>query len=102
MKRIVHPSLILTMLACFLFVSSAFTVQAATHSTHHAAHHQAATHSDSICSWMCAAGHVLQTIDFELREPSLFSIDTDLSIPTSVETIFARYSQPRAPPVAFS
>jgi len=98
MKRIVYPALILTILACFLFVSGAFTVQAANHSTHHAAHHQAATHSDSLCSWMCAAGHVLQTIDFELRKPSFTSIDLDISIPSSRKIVFSRYSQSRAPP----
>ncbi|WP_447971825.1 hypothetical protein [Nitrospira sp. M1] len=98
MKRILHPALILTLLTCFLFVSGTLTVQATTHSTHHEAHHEATTHSNNICSWMCAAGHVLQTIDFELREPALTSVDVDLPILTSIEIVFSRYSNPRAPP----
>lgn len=98
MKRIVHPVLNLTLLACFLFVSGTLTVQATTHSPHHTAHHKATTHSNTICSWMCAAGHVLQTIDFELREPVQTNIDIDLPILTSVTIVLSRYSNPRAPP----
>ncbi|GJL65274.1 MAG: hypothetical protein NPIRA05_02450 [Nitrospirales bacterium] len=98
MKRILHPTLILTLLTCFLFVSSALTVQVTQHSTHHATHHQTTTHANPVCSWMCAAGQVLQTIDFELREPPLTSLTFDVSIPLSVERFFPRYSQSRAPP----
>lgn len=35
--------------------------QTVAHETHHA-HHQAATHSSVLCSWMCAAGQMLDGV----------------------------------------
>lgn len=97
MKRILRPACALLVLACFVFVSSALSAQAAKHTTHHA-HHKASTHTSTICSWMCAAGQVLQCIDFELREPSFTSLADDVDIPVSVELVPSQPSKSRAPP----
>lgn len=45
---------------CVLVVGGLAQAQAAEHAGHHA-QHQAATHGTLLCSWMCAAGTVLDT-----------------------------------------
>jgi hypothetical protein len=52
-------------LACLLVISLLViggfaSAQALTHESQHA-HHQKATHGTVLCSWMCAAGQVLDT-----------------------------------------
>ncbi len=79
-------------------MSGALSAQAAQHSTHHA-HHKAATHASSICSWMCAAGQVIQSVDFELREPNRTIIEIEIHIPSSVDRVLSYSSHSRAPPV---
>ncbi|MDR4502874.1 MAG: hypothetical protein MRJ96_15630 [Nitrospirales bacterium] len=97
MKRFQHPLMIFALLACFMFVSSALSSQAADHSTHHT-HHKASTHTSNICSWMCAAGHILQSVDFELRVPMLATLAFENVFPSSVDLLVSRFSQSRAPP----
>lgn len=53
------------LIACLVVVSvlvigGLASAQALTHESHHA-HHQKTTHSTILCSWMCAAGQVLDT-----------------------------------------
>lgn len=43
---------------CVLVVGGLASAQSITHESHHA-HHQKATHGTVLCSWMCAAGQVL-------------------------------------------
>lgn len=45
---------------CLLAVGGLAQAQAAEHAGHHA-QHQATTHGTLLCSWMCAAGTVLDT-----------------------------------------
>ena len=97
MKRWQHPILVLAVLASFVFVSSTLSTQAAAHSTHHA-HHKASTHTSNICSWMCAAGQVLQSVDFEVRGPMLATIAFESIVPSSVDLLVSGSSQSRAPP----
>jgi hypothetical protein len=52
-RRILAVLLIL----CLLAVSGLASAQSITHESQHA-HHQKATHSTVLCTWMCAAGHV--------------------------------------------
>jgi hypothetical protein len=44
----------------FLLLSGLVIPQTVSHATHHA-HHQAATHADVLCSWLCAAGQDIET-----------------------------------------
>jgi hypothetical protein len=46
---------------CILVVGGLASAQSITHESHHA-HHQKATHGTVLCSWMCAAGQVLDSI----------------------------------------
>lgn len=43
---------------CILVVGGVASAQSIAHESHHA-HHQKATHGTVLCSWMCAAGQVL-------------------------------------------
>ena len=43
---------------CILGVSGLAAAQSITHESHHA-HHEKATHGTVLCSWMCAAGQVV-------------------------------------------
>lgn len=45
---------------CVLVVGGVASAQALSHNSQHA-HHQKATHGTVLCSWMCAAGQVLDT-----------------------------------------
>ena len=52
-------SVALSLALCLLLMSGLFYAQAVPHTFHHA-HHQAATHSTALCSWLCAAGQVFE------------------------------------------
>ena len=51
---------------CVLSVGALAQAQSVEHAGHHA-HHQAATHGTLLCSWMCAAGTLLDstTVSFQ-------------------------------------
>ena len=48
------------LILCILAVGGLAQAQSAEHAGHHA-QHQAATHGTLLCSWMCAAGTVLDS-----------------------------------------
>jgi hypothetical protein len=48
-----------TLAVCLILLSGLVYAQSVPHATHHA-HHKAATHASVLCSWMCAAGQVLE------------------------------------------
>jgi hypothetical protein len=50
----------IVLVLCVLSVGGLAQAQAAEHAGHHA-QHQAATHGTLLCSWMCAAGTVLDS-----------------------------------------
>lgn len=82
---------------CVFAVSGLVQVQAAEHAGHHA-QHQAATHGTLLCSWMCAAGTVLDA-DVVLLQAERSPIAL---LPISYSNEFfseqARISSSRAPP----
>ena len=55
MKRFLAAFLVV----CILVVGGLASAQSISHESHHNTHHQKATHSTSLCTWMCAAGNVL-------------------------------------------
>ncbi len=77
MTRLSRTCLILGVLTCFVVVSGIVSSQAASHSLHHV-HHNAATHSNILCSLMCATGHVVHA-----AEPVL---DSQINIVHVLET----------------
>ena len=60
MKNLRQPFLVFGLVFCFLLVGSIFASQSAAHSLGHAHHHDATTHATLLCSWVCAAGEVLE------------------------------------------
>ncbi|MBS0150073.1 MAG: hypothetical protein JSR31_03970 [Nitrospira sp.] len=95
-KKIISITLVL----CVLAIGGLAQAQAAEHAGHHA-QHQAATHGTLLCSWMCAAGTVLdsQVVLFQ-AEHSPIAI---LQIFDSADTIsqFSRIYASRGPPSLF-
>ena len=80
-----------------LVVSGLASAQVITHEPHHA-HHQAATHGTLLCSWMCAAGTVLDTavVTFQAELSPIAFITLPNSAQPPLET--CRTSSSRAPP----
>lgn len=86
-----------TLVLCLLIVGGLAAAESLTHESQHA-QHQKTTHSSVLCSWICAAGQVLDVAGApvsaepspvalaELYGPRIVSGDTTLSIP------------PRSPP----
>jgi hypothetical protein len=54
-------SLALLLVLCLLAVGGVASAQSISHESHHAHHHKAA-HGTVLCTWMCAAGQVLDTV----------------------------------------
>jgi hypothetical protein len=60
MNHTVLKCLAILLVLCVLSVGGLAQAQSVEHAGHHA-QHQAATHGTLFCSWMCAAGTVLDT-----------------------------------------
>ena len=82
---------------CVLSVGGLAQAQAVEHAGHHA-HHQAATHGTVLCSWMCAAGTVLDTevVTFQAELSPIAFITLPNSVQPSIEA--CQTSSSRAPP----
>jgi hypothetical protein len=59
--RLIKQSLALLLVLCLLAVGGLASAQSISHESHHA-HHQKATHGTVLCTWMCAAGQVLDAV----------------------------------------
>src|SRR3954468_14258074 len=82
---------------CVLSVGGLAQAQMVEHVGHHT-HHQAATHGTVLCSWMCAAGTVLDTavVPFQIELGPLALITSPDSAQPSMEA--CQTSSSRAPP----
>lgn len=82
---------------CVLSVGGFAQAESVEHAGHHA-HHQAATHGTVLCSWMCAAGTVLDSpvilVQAERSPIALVAIVHAISV--SAES--CRTAPSRAPP----
>ena len=97
MNRIVFKFASILLVLCILSVGGLAQAQSVEHAGHHA-HHQAATHGTVLCSWMCAAGAVLDsavvTFQAELSPIALTTLPHFAQ--PSIE--LCRTSSSRAPP----
>ncbi|HEU4504176.1 MAG TPA: hypothetical protein VFR79_05055 [Nitrospira sp.] len=59
--RLMKQSLAVLLVLCLLTVGGLAAAQSISHESHHAHHHKA-THGTVLCTWMCAAGQVLDTV----------------------------------------
>ena len=60
MSQTFRKFLSISLVLCVLAIGGLAQAQAAEHAGHHA-QHQTATHGTVLCSWMCAAGTVLDS-----------------------------------------
>ncbi|MBH0190798.1 MAG: hypothetical protein HP492_03310 [Nitrospira sp.] len=97
MNRGVLKSLSILLVLCVLSVGGLAQAQSVEHAGHHA-HHQAATHGTLLCSWMCAAGTVLdsETVLIPTERSSVALVALPYSTNPSVEP--CRIAPSRAPP----
>lgn len=86
-----------SLIVCILLVGGWAQAQAAEHAGHHA-QHQAATHGTVLCSWMCAAGTVLDTaaVLIQAERSPLAVVSVSHSVSTFPE--LPRSTPSRAPP----
>jgi hypothetical protein len=82
---------------CVLSVGGLAQAQSVEHAGHHA-QHQAATHGTVLCSWMCAAGTVLDSavVTFQAELSPIALITFPQSTQPSIEV--CQTSSSRAPP----
>jgi len=97
MNRIVLKFVSILLVLCVLSVGGLAQAQSVEHAGHHA-HHQAATHGTVLCSWMCAAGTVLDSavVTFQAELSSIALITLPQSTQPSIEV--CQTSSSRAPP----
>jgi hypothetical protein len=87
----------IVLVLCVLSIGGLAQAQSVEHAGHHA-HHQAATHGTVLCSWMCAAGTVLDSpvILIQAERSPIATVPVAPSIDLSIEACHA--SSSRAPP----
>lgn len=100
MKRVALIFLSILLVILVLSIGALAQAQSGEHAGHHA-HHQAATHGTVLCSWMCAAGTVLDTavVTFQAELSPIGLITYSYSTQPLIEP--CQTSPSRAPP-AFS
>ena len=97
MNHTVVKFLSILLVLCVLFVGGLAQAQSVEHAGHHA-QHQAATHGTVLCSWMCAAGTVLDTavITFQAELSPIALVSCPHFPQASIEA--CQTSPSRAPP----
>ncbi len=97
MNHVVLKTLSIILVLCVLSVGGLAQAQSVEHAGHHA-QHEAATHGTLLCSWMCAAGAVLDTavVTFQAELSPIALITLPYSAQPSAES--CRISPSRAPP----
>jgi hypothetical protein len=97
MNHTVIKFLSVFLMLCVLSVGGLAQAQSVEHAGHHA-QHQAATHGTLLCSWMCAAGAVLDTavITFQAELSPIALVSRPHFAQASIEA--CQTSPSRAPP----
>ena len=100
MNHTVLKCLSILLMLCVLSVGGLAQAESVEHAGHHA-QHQAATHGTLLCSWMCAAGTVLDTavVTFQAELSPIALIAPPHFVQPSIET--CQTSPSRAPPSFF-
>jgi len=97
MNRTALKLLSILLILCVISIGGLAQAQSVEHAQHHA-HHQAATHGTLLCSWMCAAGTVLDTavVTFQAELSPISFVTLSSASQPAIET--CRTSSSRAPP----
>ena len=100
MRRIVpHRFLACALVLSMIVVGGLASAQSLSHETQHA-HHQKATHGTVLCSWMCAAGQVLDATggpNIVERAPIAW---VEVSAPEFVKPVSLSTLPSRGPPIS--
>jgi hypothetical protein len=95
--RLMKRSLACLLVLCLLVVGGLASAQSITHESQHS-HHQKATHGTVLCSWMCAAGQVLDSLSAPaLTEQSPVAMADEFIAPT-LSSAFVQTVSSRGPP----
>jgi len=97
MDDVFRKFLSISLVVCVLAIGGLAQAQAAEHAGHHA-QHQAATHGTLLCSWMCAAGTIVDSdvVLIQIERSPVAVIPIPLSNHLISEP--SRISSSRAPP----
>jgi len=97
MNHTVLKFLSILLVLCVLSIGGLAQAQSVEHAGHHA-QHQAATHGTLLCSWMCAAGTVLDTavVTFQAERSPIAFVTLPHLAPPSLKA--CQTSTSRAPP----
>lgn len=97
MNRTILKFVSVLVVLCVLSVGGLAQAQSVEHAGHHA-HHQAATHGTVLCSWMCAAGTVLDSavVSFQAEFSPIALVTTPHFAQPSINA--CQISSSRAPP----
>ena len=95
--RVVAQSVAWFLVVCILTVGGLASAQSISHESQHA-HHQKATHGTALCSWMCAAGSVLDSVSAPaLAEHSPVALVEEF-VPQTVPSTAFQVVASRGPP----
>jgi hypothetical protein len=97
MNQTVLKFVSILLVLCVLSVGGLAQAQSVEHAGHHA-HHNAATHGTVLCSWICAAGTILDTavVTFQAELSPIAYITLTRFAQPSIEA--CQTSSSRAPP----
>jgi hypothetical protein len=90
----------IALILCILAVGGLAQAQSAEHASHHA-QHQTATHGTLLCSWMCAAGTVLDAEVVVLHADRSPVALAPVLRSNEIFSAPSRIASSRAPPASF-
>ncbi len=82
---------------CLVLLAGLAFPQTVGHAAHHA-HHQAATHASPLCSWLCAAGQVLEAVSFGHHPETVPQTFVAVHVPLAPPEADLRIPSSRGPP----
>ena len=97
MIRFNRQLFILPLVACLLLVPALASPATVAHETQHA-HHQAATHSSALCSWLCGVGQGFDLTDSVFVPTITFLATIDITSADKPDIAVFVFSLSRAPP----
>ncbi len=80
MTRAIYRFVTVGLTASLLLLNGMVFAQTVEHAVHHA-RHQAATHATVLCSWMCAAGEILDAYQVPFENKPLIAGDAQIWVP---------------------
>ncbi len=98
MTRAVHRSVTLGLTACLMLLHGMVFPQTVEHAIHHA-RHQAATHATVLCTWMCAAGEILDAYQVPFENKPLLAGEAETWVPVLSPPLLSVVPVSRPPPL---